>query len=151
MLRLRQGNLEAAVSSIERGLDEESTELGRAALLPANVEILLQAGRHEEATTAAEELTAIADKFGTPALRAAAATARGLIARASADRTTARRELRLGRKMWEEAEAPYEAARARLALAMVYEMANDSDASKMEARASLATFERAAQGDPRAA
>jgi class 3 adenylate cyclase len=142
LLRLRQGNLEAAVSCIERGLDEESTELGRATLLPANIEILLQAGRLEDATTAAQELTAIAEKFGTPALRGAAATTRGLVARASADVTTARRELRLGRKMWEEAEAPYEAAHARLALAMVYEMASDAEASKMEARAALATFER---------
>jgi class 3 adenylate cyclase len=142
LLRLRQANLEAAVSCIERGLDEQNTQLGRARLLPAWVDISLAAGRHEAATKASEELTAIAEKFGTTALRAAAACARGLIARSSDDAAAARRELRLGWKAWEEAGAPYEAARARLELARAYEMTGDSDASTMEARAALATFER---------
>jgi class 3 adenylate cyclase/tetratricopeptide (TPR) repeat protein len=142
LLRLRQGHIQSALSCIERGLDEQVTQLERATLLPAKVAILLLADRHSEATAAAEELTATADKFGTLALRAAAATARGLVARASTDVSTARRELRLGRKLWEEAGAPYEAARARLALATVYEMAGDLEASRMEAQAALATFDR---------
>ncbi len=142
LLRLRQANLEAAVSCIERGLDEEATELGRARLLPACVEISLEAGRHEAAKKASEELTAIAEKFGTTALQAAAACARGLIERSTDDAAAARRELRFGWKAWEEAGAPYEAARARLELARAYEMAGDRDASTMEARAALATFER---------
>jgi class 3 adenylate cyclase len=142
LLRLRQGNVEAAVSSIERGLDEQTSELRRARLLPAYVVISLEAGRHETAIKASEELTSIAEKFGTTALQAAAACARGLIARSLDDSAAARREFRFGRKAWEEAGAPYEAARARLELAKSYEMAGDTDASAMEARAALATFER---------
>lgn len=142
LLRLRQGNVEAAASGIQRGLDEESTELGRASMLPACVEIFLEADRNDPASKAAEDLTVIAERFGTPALQAAAACARGLVARASGDAAAARRELRLGWKTWEEAGAPYEAARARLALAAVYDMMGDADASTMEARAALVTFER---------
>jgi class 3 adenylate cyclase len=111
-------------------------------LLPACVEISLEAGRHEAATKAAQELKAIAEKFGTTALQAAAAFARGLVARSSDDTAAARREFRFGLKAWEEAGVPYEAARARLELAKSYEMAGDGDASAMEARAALATFER---------
>ncbi|MGH2756433.1 MAG: adenylate/guanylate cyclase domain-containing protein, partial [Actinomycetota bacterium] len=113
-----------------------------ARLLPAQVEISLEAGRKEDATKASEELTAIAEKFGTTALKAAAACARGLIARSADDAAAARQEFRFGLKAWEEAGAPYDAARARLELAKTYEMAEDSDASAMEARAALATFER---------
>jgi class 3 adenylate cyclase len=142
MLRLRQGNIESAQASIERALADETTELGRARLLPAFVGIALAAAQLELAAKASEELSGIAERFGTASLRAASASSRGLVSLASGDTGGAQRELRAARKTWEEAGAPYEAARARLALARTYALAGDTDAATMEARAAVAVFER---------
>jgi class 3 adenylate cyclase len=142
LLRLRQGNIESSLASIERALADEATELGRARLLPAFVEIALAARRHELAAKASEELSGIAGRFRTATLRAAAASSRGLVSLGSGDAGAAQSELRAARKTWEEAGAPYESARARLALARAYALAGDADAATMEAQAAVAVFER---------
>jgi tetratricopeptide (TPR) repeat protein len=80
LLRVTQGDRGAAASGIRRALGATSDPLQRARLLPASVEILLDAGEIEEARGACEELEAIAARFETEALAAIAAQARGRIA-----------------------------------------------------------------------
>ena len=80
LLRSAQGRTESARSLLERALSEPSlTQLDRAKLLPAQVEVAIEAGATDVARAAAEELTAIAATYGSPALVARAAYARGLV------------------------------------------------------------------------
>jgi len=80
LLRLAEGKVEAARSAIRSALaDDPHDRLGRAQLLPAQVEIALAADEPEAARAAADELEAIAGLYRTPALEAVAACARGLI------------------------------------------------------------------------
>jgi hypothetical protein len=77
-LYLAQGPLDAAVGSIERALAGAPTDrLGRARLLPAQVDALLAGGSMDGARVAAAELSEIAEAFGSAALRAAAHRAMG--------------------------------------------------------------------------
>ena len=76
LLRLAQGRTDAAAAS-RRVFAETTDRLGRAKLLPAQVEIMLAVGDLQAARDAAGELAEIAERYDTPALRAAADHARG--------------------------------------------------------------------------
>jgi tetratricopeptide (TPR) repeat protein len=140
-LWLARRDVEAAAGSISAALENATGPLARAGLLPARAEIALAAGNVQDALMAAEELDGIAERFGTTALRAAAATARGA---AELDRGGAARAaalLRSAGQLWREIGAPYESARARSLLGQALRALGDLDASTIELRASLATFE----------
>ena len=64
LLRLAQGNRDAALAAIRRVVGETSAPLKRAALLPAYVEIALAAAEVEEAERASDELAEIARSPG---------------------------------------------------------------------------------------
>ena len=70
LLRLAQGNEDAAVAALRRALDENADLVARAALLPAFVEVLLAAGENDEAESAAAELERIAESYEGGALPA---------------------------------------------------------------------------------
>jgi class 3 adenylate cyclase len=141
-LRLAQGNLKAAGTCITGALSEAGAELERAALLPTRVEIALAAGDLDAASEATEELEAIAATFGTIALRASAHTARGHLALAKKDATVALENLRRARRLWQEVDAPYEAATVRLLLARAYLESDNEDSAVLEARSAAAAFDR---------
>ena len=80
LLRLAQGRTENARALIERALsDPLLSRLDRARLLPAQAEVAFASGASETSRAAAEELTSIAAAYGSPALAARAAFARGLV------------------------------------------------------------------------
>ena len=79
LLRLAEGNLDAAAAAIGRALGATTDRLGRARLLPACVEIMLAADDPQAAEDACGELEATAETFETDALRAMAAQARGAV------------------------------------------------------------------------
>jgi class 3 adenylate cyclase len=141
-LRLIQGNLKAATTCITRALADADTELERAALLPARVEVAVAAGDVDGAAEATKELESIAETFGTVALNAAAHTARGRLAMATKDAVGALENLRRARRLWQEIEAPYEIAVVRLLLARTFLNSGDEDAAVLEARSAAAAFER---------
>jgi class 3 adenylate cyclase len=141
-LRLAEGNLKAAATCIAGALSEAEAELERAVLLPTRVEIVVAAGDLDAATEATEELEAIAATFGTIALRASAHTARGHLALAKKDATIALEHLRRARRLWQEVDAPYEAASVRLLLARAYLESEDEDSAVLEARSAVAAFDR---------
>ncbi|HEV8572309.1 MAG TPA: adenylate/guanylate cyclase domain-containing protein [Actinomycetota bacterium] len=142
LLRLYQGKVDAAQSSIHRALDETSDRLNRAKLLPAAVEIAVTAGDLEFARAATDELDKIAEEFRSPALHAEAAMCRGSVEMAEGDAAAACRSLKRSWQLWQEVDAPYEAARARMLLGEAYRARGDEESAALELRAAQAAFER---------
>jgi len=143
LLRHCQGGTDAAATMIKRALSEQSWDrLSRARLLPAQVEIGIAAEDLESARGAAEELDAIAADYGTPALQAFAACASGALQLAEGDANAAQQTLRQGIRLWQEIEAPYEAARARMLLAQAYRAQSCLDEAAIELQAARSTFEK---------
>ena len=117
LLRLAQGRRPAAVGAIRRVLGAVTDPMARARLLPAAVEILLQAGELDEAAAASGELGEIASRFELEVLDAAAAHARGAVLLARGDAQAALAPLRAGFAAWQRIGAPYLAARIRVLVA----------------------------------
>jgi class 3 adenylate cyclase len=148
LLRLAQGKVDAAATAITRALAEFPPDpLGRARLLPAQVQISLAAGELERARAAAEELEQVADQFRignrrTAAREGAVQLAWGQVRLADRDWRGAAAALRVARETWEKVGAPYETAQARLLLGLAYRGEDDEHGARDELIAAKATFER---------
>jgi class 3 adenylate cyclase len=142
LLRLAQGKIEGAFSSIDQALDEESRELRRARLLPAQVEIALAASDVTRARKAADELTAIAETYASDALQADACSARSRIALEEGEVRLAVRDARQALRLWQEVNAPFEAAQVRVLLASAYLAEPNVESGVLELQAAAAAFER---------
>jgi class 3 adenylate cyclase len=141
LLQLARGEVDTAARSIGRVTDEESpTRLARARLLPAQVQIALAAGDGEQARAAAAELEHISEEYGSPALGAAAATARGAVQLDGGEAHAAIETLKRARRLWQEIDAPYEAAQTRILLAEAYAGDGDRAAAELELRAGRDAF-----------
>jgi DNA-binding CsgD family transcriptional regulator len=130
-LRLAQGQVEAATAAIRIALDESPTHR-RARVLPAYVEIMLAARDLLAARAAADELTVIAAGLDAPFLFAASAYATGAVLLEEQDARGALGALRRAWSLWRELNAPYEAARARVLVAMSCRALGDDDGADME-------------------
>ncbi len=142
LLRLAEGDAAAAAAAIRRTLGEAADRSQRAALLPAAVEILLAVGDVEGARAACGELQAIADGFASGMLAAALAHARGAIALAGGDAWAALASLRLAARSWQALDVPYDAARARVLLALACRALGDEDTALLELDAAREVFVR---------
>ena len=130
LVHLAQGDVAQAAASIRDALGRPgnvpskeappNTELRRAPLLEAQVEIEIAAGNLDSARAAAEELSRIGERFGSKALAAGATHARGRIRLAEGDGAGARLEFAAAAQLWNEVGAPYETALARLGLGDAY-------------------------------
>jgi class 3 adenylate cyclase len=150
LLLLQQGKLDAAAASIRRALDEEqASRLTRARLLPSFVHIFLRTGDLDAARMAADELGSIAGTYDAPAMHAAEHVARGAMLLAAHDPKEAARTLRRAVTHWQDVEAPYEAARARVLLAQAIREQGDDETAAMELRAARSTFEKLGAGPDR--
>ncbi len=148
LLRVAQGEAEAAAAAVRR-LGSEATELPkRAGLLPAQVEILLAVDDVEGATAACEELEQIAAGNAGGMLEALAAYARGTVEFATGDCRSALSAARRASRLWHGLEAPYEAARARVVVGLACRELGDDDAADLELEAARGIFEQlGAAGD----
>jgi class 3 adenylate cyclase len=143
LLQLAQGRPDAALASIRAALDDgPNARLWRARLLPALVEIAVEAGEIAPAEAAAQELIAIAEDFRSPALHAAAHGARGAVLVAKGEAGEALRDLGRARTHWQEVEAPYEVARTRVDLAAAHRAIGDVENARRELTAARSAFER---------
>jgi class 3 adenylate cyclase len=143
LLRLAEGKPHAGFGELERALaDVPGDRMERARLLPAYIELAAAAGELEKALDAAEELASLAALFNSDALTATAASARGLVLLATADASSAVAPLRESVRRWHALGVPYEAARARTALAEAYQAIGDDDAAVLELEAARSIFER---------
>ena len=141
-LRLAQGRVEVAASTIRRALDEAADPLRRAVLLPACVEISLASGDVDAAAAACADLEELADGFESEMLGAMVAYARGAVGLAQADPQSALPALRRAADVWHGLEAPYEVARARELVGLACRALGDVDAATLELEAAQAAFER---------
>jgi DNA-binding CsgD family transcriptional regulator/tetratricopeptide (TPR) repeat protein len=141
LLRLAQGNADAAAAAIRRVVGETADGLRRAGLLPAYVEILLAVGDVEEARRACGELEEIAAQCESELLDALLAQSQGAVELAAGDARSALVSLRRAARTWQELEAPYEAARARLLVGRACKALGDEEAFALELDAARRTFE----------
>jgi DNA-binding CsgD family transcriptional regulator len=141
LLRLAQGDADAAAAAIRRALAETAPQLQRSRLLPAYAEIMVAAGELQEARRAAAELREIAEAYPSAMLNAIAAHAEGSVELAAGEAGEALVPLRRAWQAWQELEAPYEAARARVLVALACRALGDEDTVTLELEAARAVFE----------
>lgn len=141
LLRLVQGNRDAAEAAIRRLASETSDAGRRAALLPAYVEIMLAVNDVQAAVGACEELETIAEKRDGAVLAAAAGAARGAVELAQGDAHAALGVLRGASETWQRLQAPYEAARVRELIGLACRAMGDEDTATLELAACCATYE----------
>jgi tetratricopeptide (TPR) repeat protein len=120
-----------------------NTELRRAPLLEAQVEVELAAGALDVARQAANELEAIAARFESKALSAAASVARGRVLLDEGKIADARRHLAQAVRLWTAIGAPYETGVARLELSRAYKLEGHDMLAQQELHAARSLFERA--------
>ncbi len=142
LLRLAQGDIEAARGPIRRALDEMSDPLYRARLLPAYIEVLLAAGQASAAAAAAQELRALASRNASEYLGAIAAHTTAAVALSTGDAKGAVPSLRAAWSAYRELDAPYDAARVRELLGVAFGALGDEASAEMEFDAARTVFEQ---------
>jgi ATP/maltotriose-dependent transcriptional regulator MalT len=141
LLRLAQGNGDAAAASIRRVVAETTDRLRRGALLPAFAEIMLAVGDLDEASSACRELEELSEECDSEMLRAMLAATRGAVELSAGDAAAALVSLRTASNAWNELEAPYEAARARLLVGCACRELGDEEAFGLELATARSVFE----------
>jgi ATP/maltotriose-dependent transcriptional regulator MalT len=140
LLRLAEGDTEAAAGAIRRVVTETTDRLRRAKLLPAHVEIMLATNDISAAREAADELSEIVGVYDTPAQRAAAGCALGSVMLAEGEARPALGALRRAWEQWRALDAPYEAARARVLIGLACRTLGDEESAALELDAARGVF-----------
>ena len=151
LVRLAQGDAATAAASIRDALERPlrvpskerppNTDLQRAPLLEAQVEIEIAAGDIGRARSAADELELVAARFESKALVASAALARGRVRLADGDAAGAEQSLSEAVRLWNEVGAPYEAALARMGLAEAHAASGSEHRAVLERQAARTILE----------
>ena len=144
MLRLAQGQVDAAAAAIRRVADEANAMVARSQLLGPFVEIMLAAGD-------------LGGRVGRGGAGADRRRPRRLLLRAVSGQPTGRSfgegdaraalvVLRRALAAWRELDAPYEAARARVLIGLACRELGDRDAAEMELDAARSSSVSSGQG-----
>ncbi len=152
LVRLAQGDVPLAAALIREALDyplnvpskelPPNSDLRRAPLLAAQVEIEIAAGDIDRARSAADELTRVAAIFESKALTAGALLAHGQVRLAAGDTAGARGDFEAAVHQWGEIGAPYETALGRMGLAFAHRAEGNEAHAVLEFRAAHMAFER---------
>ena len=152
LVSLARGDSAAAVAAIRDALERPSrvpskelppdTELQRAPLLDAQVEIEIAGGDLDRARAAADELERVAARFQSKALVAGATLARGRVRLAEGDAPDAERHCSEAARLWNEIGAPYEAAIARMVLAEALRADGSEEHAVLELQAAHSILDR---------
>ena len=152
LVRLAQGDAATAAASIRDALEHPmrvpfkerppDTELQRAPLLEAQVEIEIAAGDIARARSAADELTRVAARFESKALVAGATLAHGRVRLAEGDPADAERFCAEAAQLWSEVGAPYEAALARAGFADALRASGSEHRAALELEAARTVLDR---------
>ena len=141
LLRLAQGRVDVALAAIRRALDEAQDTVARSRLLPACVEVTLEATDVEAARAAADELASMAAGLDAPYLNGLAAEASGAVLLAEGDPRAALKELRAAHRLWRDLEAPHQAARVRALIGVVCRELGDGASAELEFEAARSMLE----------
>lgn len=141
LLRLAQGQVHSAQSTIRRVMDEVRDRTIRTRMQAAHAEIMVAAGDLPAARAAADELSAAADAFDAPLLHAEAAHTLGMVLLAEGDPGAALDDLRRSCDLWQELDAPHQIARVRVLIGRACKQLGDDDTARLELEAARAVFE----------
>jgi len=141
-LLLAQGQLAAASAAIRQVADEVRDGGSRSRVLDAYVEIALAVNDVAAARAAAAELSRIAGGFDSPLLNAVSGAATGAVLLAERDTRAALAALRHGFSLWRELEAPYEAARVQVLIALACREQGNGDAAELELNSARDVFQQ---------
>jgi DNA-binding CsgD family transcriptional regulator len=142
LLRLSQGQNDAAASAIRRVIGATADPMQRTRFLPASVEILLAVGDVDGAAAAARELEETAATVKTEVLSAIAGHARAAVQLARGDARAAIDPARRAFEVWQRVGAPYLAARLRVLLARACLALDDADGARLELDGAREVFQR---------
>jgi DNA-binding NarL/FixJ family response regulator len=142
LLRAAEGRADSAVAAVDRMLAHARGLRTLPTMLAAAVEVLLAAGQRDAARVAAEELASLVDDSAPPFLRATTDFAVGCVRLADGEEGEAVSHLRRASATFGETEVPFEAARARLQLALAYRALGDREAADIELEAARVVFDR---------
>ncbi len=142
LLRIAQGQVDAAAAMLRPVLDEAVGLVARSRLLAGHVEVMIAVGDAAAARVSADELRAIADDVGAPLPRAMALHATGAVLVAEQEPAAAWGVLRRAWRAWQELDAPYEAARVRVLMGLACLGRRDPDSADMEFDAARLVFEQ---------
>jgi len=142
LLRLAQGEIDAAAASIRSVLLDTRTQAARARMLAAAVDILLTAGDLEHARAAATELSTIASGIGASLLNAASAQATGAVLLAEGDVEGAATWLCQASDIWRDLGMPYEEGHTCLLMAGVCERRGDHEGRRLDVEAARRLFKQ---------
>jgi tetratricopeptide (TPR) repeat protein len=158
LVRLAQGDPAAAAAAIRDAIERPlrvpskerppNTDLQRAPLLEAQVEVEIASGNIAQARLAVAELELVAARFESKALLASAALARGRVWLADGDAVGAEQSLSDAVRLWNEVGAPYEAAIARMSLARAHAATGSEHRAVLERQAARAILERIQAAPP---
>lgn len=144
LLRLAQGRVEVALTSVRRVLTEETRALTRFEPLAAMVDIALEAGAVAEARAAADALSAASAGLDRPYVKpylvALCAAAEGSVLLREGSPREAVGLLRTACSTWRELGAPYESARVRVLLGLACKEQGDLDGAELEFEAARTAF-----------
>jgi DNA-binding NarL/FixJ family response regulator len=141
LLRLAQRRIDLALPAIRRALDEAQDPIARSRLLPAFVEIQLEAEDVGSARAAADELVEIAAHLDAAYLSALAAGESGAVLLAEGDARAALTTLRRAHRSWRDLDAPHQAARVRLLIGVACRQLGDGASAALEFEAARAALE----------
>jgi DNA-binding CsgD family transcriptional regulator len=141
LLRLAEGNVEAAAVAVKRVVEESRGRFDHPAVLAAGVEIMLAADDLGTARSMTDELAEVAAGFDAPMVAAMVDYAAGTVLLVEGDAPAALAALRRARGAWQELAMPYEEGRARAFIGVACEALGDHDAAALELDAARATFE----------
>lgn len=142
LLRLAQGRIGDALAAIRRVMEETQDPIDRSKILPAYVEIMLEANDVAAARAAADELTRIAEHLDVSYPSALAAHASGAVLLWEGDPQAALIELRTAYKFWRTLDAPYQAARVRVLIGVACRDLGDGGGAHLELDAARGIFEQ---------
>jgi DNA-binding CsgD family transcriptional regulator len=143
LLRHAQGRSVSALAGLSRALVEAARPPQRLQLLAAQAQIAVDAGdvalAEHSAATAADLMTVVDD---APYLVALASHITGLVLVATGEPGAALQPLRRAWSLWQEVDAPYEAALTRVQVGAACRALGDEEAARMEIEAARAVFDQ---------
>jgi DNA-binding CsgD family transcriptional regulator len=142
LLRLAQGDVNAAASASRRMIAATREQLARTRFLPAHVEIMLATGDIDEARAASRELDQAAATINTEVLHAIAAHACGSLNLAAGNAQAVLDPVRRAFAFWQQLGAPYLAARLRVLLSRACAALGDVEGARLELECAFEVFER---------